>query len=195
MILLSLMVLRALGEPLGPKTRDLHLVAVGILAVTVLVGLIAYRRQSQGQDSGSGAALVLELHRRLKAHPLPGDVEVWFGFLGCSYAYHGGMRHFLNLHGKTMASPPYCSLSRTLVLRRLRPRLCRGPNCIAEPSANGPSACGAFAMGRYSHPRSLGVGRPLILGRPCGVDIERLSCMGQGSRNLGRHHFGYGKPH
>ena len=44
MVLLGLMVLRALGEPLGPRTRDLHLVAVAILATTVLVGLVAYRR-------------------------------------------------------------------------------------------------------------------------------------------------------
>lgn len=50
MVLLALMVLRALGEPLGPRTRDLHLVAVGILAVSVSVGLVAYRRQSQGRD-------------------------------------------------------------------------------------------------------------------------------------------------
>ena len=104
-VLTALMLLRSLGEPLGPRTRDLHLVALVILALTVLIGVIAYRRDGAGEDSGAGAALLLEITRRLKEKPLPDGVDFWAAFLGCSYAFQGGMRHFLTLHKKTLTDP------------------------------------------------------------------------------------------
>ena len=63
-----------LGEPLGPEPVT-HLVAVAILATTVLMGLIAYRRETEGRDSGSGPALLLDTATPTGA-PLPEGVEV-----------------------------------------------------------------------------------------------------------------------
>lgn len=96
--------LRSLAEPWGPRTLEIYVIALLILAAGWGLGFLAHRRPGTGRDSGSAAAVQLELIRRFRDAPVPG-VDVWFAFTGCAHAYQGGMDAFLQLHAKTLTDP------------------------------------------------------------------------------------------
>lgn len=103
-VVTAMLALRTLAEPWGPRTFELYVTALVVLAVGMLFGIVAHRRPGKGQDDGSGPAVVLELMRRLVDDPIPG-VEVWFAFTGCGRSYQGGMDSFLTLHRRSMLDP------------------------------------------------------------------------------------------
>lgn len=98
------MAVRSIGEPLGPATLDLYLASLALLATTALLRMLTLRANRDGRGSGGGPAVLLELMERLRAEPLD-EVEVWVAFTGCSHAYQGGIRNFLNLHRDSLRDP------------------------------------------------------------------------------------------
>jgi hypothetical protein len=104
LVITAMLTLRAAAEPWGPRTLQIYVVALLVLSTGLAIGLLAHHRPGVGKDDGSGAAVLLELVRRLRDRPLPG-VDVWFAFTGCGRAYQGGMEAFLDLHGKTLTDP------------------------------------------------------------------------------------------
>jgi len=99
----TMLVLRTLAEPWGPRTLEIYVLALAILAGTVVTGLVMHRL-GEGSDDGGGPAALLELMRRFRELPVPG-VDIWFAFTGCGHAYQGGMHAFLTLHEKTLPEP------------------------------------------------------------------------------------------
>ncbi len=99
-----MLLLRSLGETGGPRTREIYVVSLIILALGFGLGLLAHRRQGSGVDEASGPAALLELMRQFRDRPIPG-VDLWFAFTGCGRAYQGGMEAFLQLHQKTLVDP------------------------------------------------------------------------------------------
>jgi hypothetical protein len=104
LLVTAMLVLRSLAEPWGPRTLELYVVALIILALGVLGGMLTHRRAGVGRDDGSGAAVGLELMRQFRAKPLA-NVDVWFAFTGCGRAYQGGMEAFLALHRQRFVHP------------------------------------------------------------------------------------------
>jgi hypothetical protein len=104
LVVTAMLVLRALAEPWGPRTLQIYVIALLVLATGMALGMTAHRRAGDGRDDGSGVAALLELARRLRDEPLPG-VDVWLAFTGCGRAYHGGMTAFLDLHARTLVDP------------------------------------------------------------------------------------------
>ncbi|TVQ89604.1 MAG: hypothetical protein EA397_14610 [Deltaproteobacteria bacterium] len=98
------MVVRAIGEPLGPATLDVYLTALGILVVTALFRSISLRRDKVGTNAAGGAAVLLELMERFGAEPVNG-VEVWIAFTGCAHTFQGGITQFLELHRDSLSDP------------------------------------------------------------------------------------------
>jgi hypothetical protein len=99
----TMLVLRTLAEPWGPRTLELYVSALAVLAVTVIAGSVMHRL-GEGSDDGGGPATLIELMRRFREIPVPG-VDVWFAFTGCGHAHQGGMHAFLTLHEKTLPEP------------------------------------------------------------------------------------------
>jgi len=98
------MAVRTIGEPLGPATLDLYLGSLAVLATTALFRMLTLRVNREGSGAAGGPAILLELMERLRAEPLD-EVEVWIAFTGCSHAYQGGMRSFLQLHRDSLRDP------------------------------------------------------------------------------------------
>ena len=99
-----LVTLRALAEPWGRPSQGLYTVALLVLASTVALGIMAHRRTPVMRDDASGAAALLELHRRVMEKPIPG-LDVWLVFTGCSHAYQNGMHAFLAMRGVRLRQP------------------------------------------------------------------------------------------
>jgi hypothetical protein len=99
----TMLVLQTLAEPWGPRTLELYVIALAVLAGTVIAGSVTHRL-GEGADDGGGPAALIELMRRFQEAPVPG-VDVWFAFTGCGHAHQGGMHAFLTLHEKTLPEP------------------------------------------------------------------------------------------
>ena len=99
-----LLMMRAFAEPWGRPTVGMYVIALIVLATTVLVGGIAHQRKSKAVGGGSGCAALLELLRRYRIDPPP-DVDVWMVFTGCSCAYQNGMHAFLAMRGDRLKGP------------------------------------------------------------------------------------------
>lgn len=103
-LITAMLSLRTLAEPWGPRTFELYVIALVVLAGAMALGIVAHRRPGPGTDDGSGAAALLELMRRLDQEPIPG-VDVWFAFTGCGRSYQGGIQAFLTLHTRALRDP------------------------------------------------------------------------------------------
>ena len=103
MVVLTLNILRMLGEDWGSRTLEIYVVALLVLASTVVFGAMMHRA-GDGQEDASAPVVALELVRRLHDFPVH-NLQVMVVFAGCSRAYQGGMKAFLQLHRKTMADP------------------------------------------------------------------------------------------
>ncbi|MBW2254682.1 MAG: hypothetical protein JRI25_08815 [Deltaproteobacteria bacterium] len=99
----TMLLLRTLAEPWGPRTLELYVLALVVLAVTVVAGSVMHRL-GEGSDDGGGPAALIELMRRFRELPVPG-VDIWYAFTGCGHAHQGGMHAFLTLHDKTLLEP------------------------------------------------------------------------------------------
>ncbi len=103
-LVIFLLVLRSPGHPWGPRTLELFLAGLGVLAVALAVLAVAHRRVGTERSDASGPAVVLELMRRLEGEPVD-EVDVWYAFTGCSRAYQGGMNALLRLHKPSLRDP------------------------------------------------------------------------------------------
>lgn len=103
-LVIFLLVLRSPGHPWGPRTLELYLAGLGVLAVALAVVAVAHRRVGTERSDASAPAVVLELMRRFEAEPME-DVDVWYAFTGCSRAYQGGMSALLRLHKGSLRDP------------------------------------------------------------------------------------------
>ena len=95
---------RALAEPWGNPTLALYGAAMLVFVVAAVFGAMAHQRTIEPLADASAAVVGLELARRLHARGVDG-VDVWVLFAGCSYAYQGGVRAFLRLHGPVLVDP------------------------------------------------------------------------------------------
>lgn len=102
-VLLALSLLRSLAEPWGPRTLQLYVAALVVLAVAVLLGALTHRTGT-GRDDPSGVAVALELLRRHDKRAVSG-VELWVVFTGCGRGYQDGMHAFLDQWGPELAEP------------------------------------------------------------------------------------------
>jgi len=96
-LVMFLLVLRSPEHPWGPRGLELYLGGLAVLALALALGVVAHRRVGPERTDASGPAVVLELMRRFQAEPVD-DIEIWYAFTGCSRAFQGGMRAFLQLH-------------------------------------------------------------------------------------------------
>lgn len=103
-VLASLLLLRALSEPLGRTLIGMYGVALGVTGVTSTFVFLSRREERHASSDASGPATLLALLRRLQADPLPG-VRVWTVFTGCGHAHQDGMSAFLSLRGPRMDKP------------------------------------------------------------------------------------------
>lgn len=103
LVVLTLNTLRTLGEVWGSRTLEIYVVALVVLAATVALGAVGHRA-SDGRDDATAPVVALELARRFAASPVPG-VDVHIVFTGCSRAFQGGMKAFLQLHKNTLPDP------------------------------------------------------------------------------------------
>jgi len=105
-VVTTLLFLNVLAQPWGRPTQGMYITALGVLAITVGLGVIMRRRsQSVGEDA-SGPAVLLELVRRFSDDP-PEHIEVWAVFTGCGHAYQNGMAAFLAMHGSSLPEPVF----------------------------------------------------------------------------------------
>ncbi|TNE92577.1 MAG: hypothetical protein EP330_01135 [Deltaproteobacteria bacterium] len=103
LVVFTLNALRTLGEGWGSRTLEMYVVALLVLAATVAFGAFSHRA-SDGRDDATAPVVALELVRRFTTRPVPG-VDVYVAFTGCSRAFQGGMRAFLELHHNTLPEP------------------------------------------------------------------------------------------
>lgn len=129
---------RALAEPFGALTVQLHLGLVGVLAAATLLRLAARRPDPDGREDGGGPAVLLELMRRLSADPVPG-VETWIAFTGCGQADGAGVRHFLDLHRGSLAEPVFVVHLDRPARSPLLAVTAEGPVFAREHRATGPA--------------------------------------------------------
>ena len=104
MLISVLLLLRGMSEPFGVATISLYSGALAVMAISTLIGIVAARRVGDGRGDGGGAAVALELIRRLRAAPTKG-VSVWTVFTGCGRAHQDGVRAFLSLRGDRLPEP------------------------------------------------------------------------------------------
>lgn len=103
LVVLTLNTLRTLGEDWGSRTLEIYVVALLVLGATVALGAFSHRA-SDGGDDATAPAVGLELVRRFTRDPVAG-VDVHIAFTGCSRAFQGGMRAFLELHRNSLPDP------------------------------------------------------------------------------------------
>jgi hypothetical protein len=100
----TVITLRALAEPWGRPTQGMYGASLAVLAAAVGLGVFAHRRATGVHEDASGPAALLELVRRLEAHPIP-QLDVWGVFTGCAFAYQNGMHAFLAMRGDRLRRP------------------------------------------------------------------------------------------
>jgi uncharacterized membrane protein HdeD (DUF308 family) len=104
LVVTTILALRTFAEPWGKPTVGLYVGSLGVLALTMAIGVVAHRRDYVGSGDSSDLAIMLDLIRRFDAKPLE-SLESWFLFAGCSRAHQDGMHAFLDRRGEHMAKP------------------------------------------------------------------------------------------
>jgi uncharacterized membrane protein HdeD (DUF308 family) len=103
-VVTTILALRTLAEPWGKPTVGLYVGSLGVLALTMAIGVIAHRREYVGSGDASDLAVVLQLIRRLEREPIA-SLECWFLFAGCSRAHQDGLHAFLDRREEHIAKP------------------------------------------------------------------------------------------
>lgn len=129
---------RAIADPFGPLTLQMHLGLLGLLAGSCLLRLAARRPDPEGREDGGGPAVLLELMRRLEADPVDG-IETWIAFTGCGQADGAGIRHFLDLHRNALVEPVFVLHLDRPARSPLMAVTAEGPVFAREHRATGPS--------------------------------------------------------